>query len=305
MERTPSWSPPADSGIAIRWIETAGLTFEVAEAGVQNSADNLALCLHGFPELHYSWRHQMPLLAGKGYRVWAPNLRGYGGTDRPAEVRDYAMDRLTQDVADLIDASGAKSVTLFAHDWGAIIAWSFAISKLRPLTRLIIMNVPHPRVAMREIKRWEQLKKSWYIYFFQLPWLPETWLSRRGGKVVGDLIAKTSCNTERFGPEVRDIYSAAAARPGARKAMVHYYRALLRHRDTVDMRDFTVDVPTLMVWGEEDVALNIHCTEGTEEWVRDFTLKRLPGVSHWVQQDAPDQVNAILGEWLPEAKSAA
>jgi len=301
MERTASWTPDAESGIAIRWVETAGLTFEVAEAGQDNSPDNLALCLHGFPELHFSWRHQMPLLAEKGYRVWAPNIRGYGATDRPDDVRDYAMDRLTQDVADLIDASGAKSVTLFAHDWGAIIAWAFAISKLRPLTRLIIMNVPHPGVAMREIKHWRQIKKSWYIYFFQLPWLPERFLARRGGNAVGDLIARTACNAQLFGPEVRKIYSDASRRPGARTAMVNYYRALLRHRDTVNMRDLTVDVPTLMVWGEEDVALNIHCTEGTEEWVSDFTLKRLPGVSHWVQQDAPDQVNDILKEWLPEA----
>ena len=301
MERTPSWDPPADSGIAIRWIETNGLTFEVAEAGAENSADHLALCLHGFPELHFSWRHQMPLLAEKGYRVWAPNIRGYGGTDRPTEVRDYAMDRLTQDVADLIDASGAKQVTLLAHDWGAIIAWAFAIAKIRPLTRLVIMNVPHPKVGLREIKHWRQLKKSWYIYFFQLPWLPEKGLSRGGGRAVGRLIADTSCNKELFGPEVRQIYSEASNRPGARRAMVNYYRALLRHRETVDMRDYTVDVPTLMVWGEEDVALNIHCTEGTEEWVSDFTLKRLPGVSHWVQQDAPERVNEILTEWLPDA----
>lgn len=299
MERTPSWNPPEDSGITIRFVETDGLTFEVAEAG---SGDHLALMLHGFPELHFSWRHQMPLLAKKGYRVWAPNIRGYGATDRPSEVRDYALDRLTQDVADLIDASGAKKVTLFAHDWGAIIAWAFAITKLRPLTRLVIMNVPHPMVARREIRKWRQFKKSWYIFFFQLPWLPEKMLARKGGKAVGDLIAKTSCNAERFGRDERAIYSDASNRNGARTAMVNYYRALLRHGDTIDIGDGRIDVPTLMVWGEGDVALNIHCTEGTEKWVSDFTLKRLPGVSHWVQQDAPDEVNAILADWLPDLR---
>lgn len=243
----------------------------------------------------------MPLLAEKGYRVWAPNIRGYGATDRPSEVRDYAMDRLTHDVADLIDASGATKVTLFAHDWGAIIAWAFAIIKLRPLERLVIMNVPHPGVMQREMKRWEQLKKSWYVYFFQLPWLPEKFLARNRGNIIGDLIANTSCNKERFGPEERAIYSEASRRPGARAAMVNYYRALVRHRDTVDFGDKRVEVPTLMVWGEEDVALNIGCTVGTEHWVPDLTLKRLPGVSHWVQQDAPEDVNAILEDWLPEA----
>lgn len=293
---TPSWNPPEDSGIEIKFVETNGLTFEVAQAG---EGHHLALMLHGFPELHYSWRHQMGLLADKGYRVWAPNIRGYGATDRPGEVRDYALDRLTQDVADLIDASGATKVTLFAHDWGAIIAWAFAITKLRPLTRLVIMNVPHPMVGQREIRKWRQFKKSWYIFFFQLPWLPEKMLARKGGDAVGELIAKTSCNPQRFGPEVRAIYSDASRRPGARTAMINYYRALLRHGDTIDLGNGRIDVPTLMVWGEEDVALNIHCTQGTEEWVSDFTLKRLPGVSHWVQQDAPDEVNAILNEWLP------
>ena len=302
MTRTPSWSPPADSGIEVKFVETSGLTFEVAEAGARSGgSEHLALMLHGFPELHYSWRHQMALLAQKGYRVWAPNLRGYGASDRPEGVRNYALDHLTQDVADLIDASGASKVTLFAHDWGAIIAWLFAILKKRPIERLVIMNVPHPMPARREIRKWRQLKKSWYIFFFQLPWLPEAFLGRKGGDAVGDLIANTSCNPQRFGPEERRIYSDASRRPGARKAMVNYYRALLRHDDTVDPGDFTVDVPTLMVWGEEDVAIDIHCTHGTQAWVPNLTLKRLPGVSHWVQQDAPDQVNAILDEWLPPA----
>ncbi|MEM1052593.1 MAG: alpha/beta fold hydrolase [Pseudomonadota bacterium] len=296
-QRQPSWNPRADSGITIRFVETDGLTFEVAETG---EGDHLALMLHGFPELHYSWRYQMPLLAEKGYRVWAPNIRGYGATDRPTDVRDYALDRLTQDVADLIDASGAKDVTLFAHDWGAIIAWAFAITNLRPLKRLIIMNVPHPSVMRRELRQWRQLKKSWYVFFFQIPWLPERFLARNGGDAVGNLIANTSCNRQSFGPEVRAIYSDASRRPGARTAMVNYYRALLRYGDSIDLGNARVDVPTLMIWGEEDVALGIDCTVGTEQWVSDLTLKRLPGVSHWVQQDAPDEVNTILDEWLPQ-----
>ena len=302
MDKTPAWNPPADSGITTRFVETRGLTFEVAEMEPERGeGEHLALCLHGFPELNFSWRHQMPLLAQKGYRVWAPNLRGYGATDRPSEMRDYAMDRLTQDVADLIDASGAKTVTLIAHDWGAIIAWMFAITRLRPIERLIIMNVPHPMPARREIRKWRQMKKSWYIFFFQLPRVPEWFLGRKNGTAVGNLFAKTSSNPERFGAAEQSLYNAAAARPGARKAMVDYYRALLKHGDTVDPGDFTIDVPTLMVWGEEDIAIDIHCTDGTQEWVPNLTLKRLPGVSHWVQQDAPDEVNAIVSEWLPKA----
>jgi len=302
MERTPSWTPPSGSGLAVRFVKTRGLTFELVEAmPEQGEGDHLALCLHGFPELNFSWRHQIGLLAIKGYRVLAPNLRGYGASDRPEHMRDYAVDRLIQDVADLVDASGASKVTLIAHDWGAIIAWLFAITKLRPIERLVIMNVPHPMPARRELRHWRQLKKSWYIFFFQLPWLPEWLLGRRGGTAVGKIFEDTSTNPGLFGPDVQAIYNAAAARPGARKAMVDYYRALLRHDKTVDGDDFMVQVPTLMVWGEEDVAIDIHCTHGTERWVPQLTLKTLPGISHWVQQDAPDQVNAILAEWLPQA----
>ena len=298
----PSWSPNPKSGITIDFVEAGELTFEVAQAAPKKgSGDHLALLLHGFPELHFSWRHQIPLLAEMGYRVWAPNLRGYGGTSRPEGVRNYAMDKLTADIDALINASGAKKVTLFAHDWGAIIAWAYAITRKTSLERLVIMNVPHPKPAQREIKQWHQRKKSWYIYFFQLPMLPERMLARRGGEAVGDIIANTSCNPHLFGPEVREVYSEASRRPGARTAMVNYYRALARHRDTLDMGDFRVEVPTLMVWGEEDVAIHIKCTEGTQDWVSDLTLKRLPGISHWVQQDAPDSVNAIIKDWLPAA----
>ncbi|WP_432200303.1 alpha/beta fold hydrolase [Erythrobacter sp. W53] len=296
MDRKASWEPAPETGISIDWIEANGLTFEVAQCG---EGDHLALCLHGFPELHYSWRHQIPLLAEMGYRVWAPNLRGYGGTSRPEGVRNYALDHLTHDIAALIDASGAKKVTLIAHDWGAIIAWQFAILKLRPLERLVIMNVPHPEVLRRELKTWEQRKKSWYVFFFQLPWLPEWRLGSNEGRAIGSLFAKTSSNPERFGPDVQAVYAAAANRPGAPAAMVNYYRAAMRHRDTVNLGDFRIETPTLMVWGEEDVALNINCTVGTEEWVPNLTLQRLAGVSHWVQQDAPDEVNTILKNWLP------
>jgi epoxide hydrolase 4 len=290
-----SWSPDPATRISVRMIEANGQTFELAECG---TGDRLALCLHGFPELNFSWRYQMPLLAAKGYRVWAPNLRGYGASSKPEGVRAYALDHLTQDVAALIDASGAKEVMLIAHDWGAIVAWAFAIQKLRPLSRLVIMNVPHPMVGMREIRKWRQFWKSWYIFFFQLPCLPEMMIGARGARAIKGAFYNMAVDKARFPREVLDVYAKAALRPGALTSMINYYRALVRHRDTVDLGDGRIDVPTLMIWGEEDPALNIHCTEGTEQWVPNLTLHRLPGVSHWVQQEAPETVNAILGEWL-------
>ncbi len=297
MDRQTSWTPAPESGISIKWVEANGLTFEVAEAG---QGDKLALCLHGFPELHYSWRHQMPLLADMGYRVWAPNMRGYGGTTRPPNKKDYRLNNLTADVGALIDASGAKEVTLIAHDWGAIVAWQFAIQKVRPLTRLIIMNVPHPLCARRELKTWKQLKKSWYIFFFQIPKFPEWRLANNEAAVIPRLFRETSINKERFEREETEPYRKAAAKPGATRAMVNYYRALLQTTDARKIGDGTVDIPTLVVWGEWDVAIDIACLDGTEDYVADLTVNRYPNASHWVQQDIPDEVNTALKEWLPQ-----
>ena len=298
MGRKPSWQPEPGNGIVIRWIEANGLTFEVAEAG---EGDHLALCLHGFPELHYSWRHQIPLLAQKGYRVWAPNLRGYGGTDRPQGVGAYRLNLLEQDVAGLIDASGAKSVTLIAHDWGALIAWHFAIRKVRPLARLVIMNVPHPKCAQRELKRWRQLRKSWYIFAFQIPRLFDWLLAKDDAASMQQVFRESAVNADRFDAGTVRPYRDAAARPGATTAMLNYYRALLRYPDARQIGDGRVDIPTLMVWGEQDVAIDIHVLDETERYVSDLRIERLPDASHWVQQDAPDAVNAILDGWLPTA----
>jgi len=277
MDRQTSWEPAPDSGIAIKWLEANGLTFEVAEAG---QGDKLALCLHGFPELHFSWRHQMPLLAEMGYCVWAPNMRGYGETTRPPNK---------------------KEVTLIAHDWGAIVAWQFAIQKLRPLTRLVIMNVPHPLCARRELKTWKQLKKSWYIFFFQLPKLPEIRLGQNEAAAIGRLFRETSVNRERFTREESEPYRKAAAKPGALTAMFNYYRALLQTPDARQIGDGKVHVPTLVIWGEQDVAIDIACLDGTGDYVDDLTVRRYPHASHWVQQDIPDEVNAALKDWLPPA----
>ena len=295
MDNLFSWKPAPASGITPQWVGANGQTFEVATAG---DGKKLALCLHGFPELHYSWRHQIPLLVDLGYRVWAPNLRGYGGSSTPAGIDSYRLNTLVEDVAALIDASSAEEVTLIAHDWGAIIAWHFAINKVRPLTRLVIMNVPHPQCARRELKHWHQLKKSWYIFFFQLPRLPEWLLGRNGAERVKRAFSHMAVDKSRFPDEDLQVYADAASRPGALRSMINYYRALLRTPDARQIGDGRVDIPTLMIWGEEDSAIDIRCTEGTKEWVPDLELHRLPGVSHWVQQEAPEKVNAILREWL-------
>lgn len=281
--------------VTTRTVAANGFRFAVDEAG---EGDRLALCLHGFPESRFSWRHQLPLLAELGYRAWAPDLRGYGDTEpRPTDVASYSIERLMDDVAALIDASGAKEVTLLAHDWGALIAWTFVTSR-RPVKQLVIMNVPHPAVFQEVIKTSKaQRRRSWYVAFFQLPWLPEAMLKARGARGVRRAFSEMAVDKSRFPPEVLDHYAANALKPGALTAMINYYRAALRHR-LADRPWPVIEVPTLIVWGEEDAALGLETLDGTEQYVRDLTIRRLPGVSHWVQQEAPEQVNAILRDWL-------
>lgn len=283
--------------ITLRSVQANGLTFEVAEAG---AGDHLALCLHGFPELHYSWRHQLPLLADMGYRVWAPDQRGYGGSTKPSGVDNYTMDKLAEDAAALFDASGASRLTLIAHDWGGAIAWFFAINRIRPIERLVVMNLPHPYCFAAALRHWPQRRRSWYIAAMQLPWLPEWWLARNDAAAIRRIFRGMAIDKSRFPDDVLDVYAAAAMKPGALTGMLNWYRAAVRHRDRMAIGNGgRVDVPVLIVWGEEDRALGLETLNGTDCYVADLTLRRLPQVSHWVQQEAPEAVNAILAEWLP------
>ena len=296
---SPSWTPLANSGIAVRQVAAGGLTFEVAEAG---EGDHLALCLHGFPELNFSWRHQIPLLAGMGYRVWAPNQRGYGASSRPEGVAAYSADRIVADAAALFDASGAARLTLVAHDWGGAIAWMFAINRVRPIERLVVMNLPHPICFAEALKHWPQRRRSWYMAAFQLPWLPEKAMTANDAAAVRRAFRGMAVDKARFPDDVLDVYAAAAQAPGAATAMINWYRAAARHRDAMKLGNGgRVEVPTLIVWGEEDRALGLETLDGTGRFVPELTIRRLPGVSHWVQQEAPEAVNAILAEWLPRA----
>ena len=282
-------------------VAANGIDFNVAVAG---GGTRLALCLHGFPENSFSWRHQLPLLARLGYRVWAPDLRGYGASSRPVGVDAYTLENLKADVAALIEASGASEVLLIGHDWGALIAWHYAMSGRIAIARLIIMNVPHPALAARGLRTVRQMRKSWYIFFFQIPRLPEWALARRGYRMIGRLFRGMAVDKSRFPDEVLKVYQDAAAQPGALTAMINYYRALMRGRNAGRMRYphtihlHTIQVPTLMLWGEVDAALGKELTYGTDQYVSDLTLRYLPNVSHWVQQEAPETVNTMIEAWL-------
>ena len=282
--------------IETRYIPANGLTFEVDVCG---TGDRLALCLHGFPECSYSWRHQLPFLARLGYTAWAPNLRGYGRTTRPPRVLDYAMPHLVADVAGLIDAAGKKSTLLIGHDWGGGVGWHFAQKPPRPIEGYVVLNCPHPAKLMAHLFRWPQIAKSWYMFFFQIPGLPEWMLTRNGAKAIGDSFRDSAFDKSRFPDEVLDVFRKNACLPGAMTAMLNWYRALFRTMSLWRGKSAPIiDVPTLLIWGERDFALGKELSIGTDKYVRDLTVRYLPNASHWVQQDAPVEVNAILEGWL-------
>ncbi|MEX2488485.1 MAG: alpha/beta hydrolase [Pseudomonadales bacterium] len=285
--------------IRTEMVQANRLNFEVSMCG---EGRKLALCLHGFPEHSFSWRYQLPMLADLGYKAWAPNMRGYGNSSKPPFVEDYSIEHLMDDVAALIDAADCDETVLIAHDWGAVIAWYFAMRQKRPLSRLIICNVPHPVPAGRVMwRKLGQLKRSWYIFFFQLPGLPEWLMRRKSARPVAEAIRNTSVDKSQFPDEVIEVYRRNAAQPGALRSMVNYYRALVRGggaRRQASLGYPVIEVPTLMIWGEEDIALTKETTYGTDKYVRHLTIRYLPRVSHWVQQEVPEVVNEMIKAFL-------
>jgi epoxide hydrolase 4 len=280
--------------VTTTFVEANGLRFEVDQCG---DGSRLALFLHGFPESKAAWRFQLPVLAELGYTCWAPNLRGYGRSSRPTRRRDYRLEHLMADVAGLIDAARAQGingpVTLVTHDWGAWIGWSFLLADIRPVDRFVAMNFPHPRLFLRGLRTFRQLTKSWYMAFFQVPRVPEWLLTRKNAYAIERL-------QREVGDDLPDDYRSNAMAPGAAKAMVDYYRANVASREARRLwrSHKKLTVPTLMIWGEDDAALSKELTYGTGDLVDDFTVRYLPGISHWVQQQAPETVGAMLNAWL-------
>jgi pimeloyl-ACP methyl ester carboxylesterase len=293
----PAADPPLAPGIRTRSIAANGLVFETLVAGEGN---RLVLFLHGFPSHAICWRDQLSRVAGLGFRAWAPNQRGYGGSSRPRAVSDYTIDRLLEDIGAVIDAAGARSIVLVAHDWGGLLAWFFAARRIRTLDGLVIINAPHPACAAVAFRRWAQMRRGWYIAAFQIPWLPDWILRFNHAWMIGKLMVAVAASKAVFDAASLTFYRDAAARPGAVTAMLNWYRGLLRGGVPPEMKGRfpVIETPTLVIWGDGDVVLDPSCIEGVEAYVPNVDVRRLPGVSHWVQEEAPDTVNALLAEFL-------
>jgi epoxide hydrolase 4 len=258
----------------------------------------LVVLLHGFPEFWYSWRHQIPVLA-KHFTVVAPDLRGYNTSDKPPRIADYKLPILVEDVVQLIHAYGEQQAIVAGHDWGGMVAWAIALSRPDVVTKLIALNIPHPRLFLQNLlTNSQQRRRSWYTYLFQLPWLPEAAFRANNFEAIERAFRGMAVHKHRFPDHVIDAYKQAMAQPGALTNSINYYRAT--GRDVFDFAnlDPVATMPTLVIWGEHDAALGKELNNGLERYVPDLTLHYIPDASHWVQQDRPDLVNRYMMNFL-------
>ncbi|MCY4619969.1 MAG: alpha/beta hydrolase [Chloroflexi bacterium] len=306
-----------------------GVRLHYTEARPEGDLDSapLAILLHGFPEFWWSWRLQIPALAAAGYWVVAPDLRGYNLSDAPSDVQDYSMDLLTEDVQRLIAHFGREQAVIVGHDWGGAVAWQFAMDYPASVERLVVMNAPHPErmaEAFGSKINFRQIGRSWYMFVFQIPKLPERWLATNDYERVGWALRDSAAHPEAFPPEVLQEYRRAAARNGL-TGPLHFYRAAVRAAaqesrtrlgkrfvglaqalDSVlgsapaESTEFPViSAPTLLLWGERDTALGKELTEGMDNlFSGPFEITYLPDCGHWVQQEGAEDVNRLMLEFL-------
>jgi pimeloyl-ACP methyl ester carboxylesterase len=281
-------------------VDVNGLRLHYVEMG----AGPLVVLLHGFPEFWYCWRHQLPALAGAGFRAVAPDLRGYNDSDKPAGVAHYRLDEVARDIAELVRHLGERAVVV-GHDWGGAVAWHLAIHRPEVVRGLVVLNAPHPIVFLRELSGPFQWARSWYIFLFQLPALPE-WLARAGDfALLERIFRRQPVRRGAYTDEDLARYKEALGKPGALTAALNYYRALLRYPGVFWRPVPRVRVPTLVIWGERDPSLGVGLSEGLPRWAPGVRVARLPDASHWVQNDAPERVNALLLGFLHRHFSTA
>jgi pimeloyl-ACP methyl ester carboxylesterase len=283
-------------------LSLPSLRMKALEAGPAQGP--LVILLHGFPELSESWREVLPVLGAAGFRAVAPDLRGYGGTDRPKH--GYDMGTLAADIYQLArHLQPGRPVHVVGHDWGGAIAYHLAAMHPEVVERLVVVNAPHPVVMARRIWKPAQLVRSWYMFFFQIPWLPERKLSENGGAAIPRLIRSALVDKSRVSEERLAPYAENFSHPEAARAAIAYYRNAIRGTLTPwslwrMLRHYPrIRAPFLLIWAEEDVALGRELTYGLEPYFEHPPQVRyLPGVGHFAPLEAPERVAALVLEHL-------
>ncbi len=289
-------APEISLKVEHRTVDCGDIRLHTALAGPENGRP--LIFLHGFPEFWYGWRKQIDFFAKQGFRVIVPDQRGYNLSERPAGIENYRVDLLAADVVHLMDALHIRKAVVVGHDWGAAVNW--ALSSMYPdrIEKSVIINVPHP-VIMRETleSSLDQLQKSWYMFFFQIPRIPERLMSLDDWSYFTAALKSGSINST-FTDEDMSQYRRAWSRPGAMTAMLNWYRAALQH--PFDLRDKRVVVPLLIIWGSRDAVLGKEMVEPSLRYADLGRIVFFDENTHWVHHEAPERVNTAILNFVNE-----
>ena len=261
------------------------------------------ILLHGFPEFHYGWKNQIPALVQAGFRVIVPDQRGYNLSDKPKGISAYDVDILAKDIVGLFDHFGIQKAKLVGHDWGAVVAWTIAINHPERLEKLAILNVPHPDVMTDFVlHNSAQRKKSWYVFFFQIPWFVEWMLSKNDFEYLARMLTRSGRKNTFTEADVAE-YKKAWSQKGALTGMLNWYRAVMRRgvRSAFSRKKSParrVHVPTMMLWGKRDVALSSEMAQPSIDLCDQGELTFFDKSTHWVQHDASAEVNKKLIDFM-------
>lgn len=282
-----------------RMVDIGPLKLHCAEAGPEGGEP--VILLHGFPEFWWSWRKQIPALSGAGFRVVAPDMRGYGNSGCPEGVSAYQLDRLVKDVIALADALGFQTFALVGHDWGGIVAWAVAARHPERLRKLVILNAPHLDTMSEIIRRRpQQLLRSSYVGFFQLPGVPELVLGRKNFEALGKALTGSS-RRGTFTDEDLAHYKRQWALPGRLTSMLNYYRALVRRRHE-PLGPITL--PVRMLWGRRDQALHHDLAVASIARCPNGELLTHDRATHWIHLEEPEWVSGQIVDFLQPVPSA-
>lgn len=284
------------------YIDTNGIRLHAVAAGPEDG--QLVVLLHGFPEFWYGWIHQIGPLAEKGYRVVAPDLRGYNLSDKPQGINQYTLDLLRDDVTGVISHFGKERAIVVGHDWGGAVAWHLAATEPEFVELLIAINIPHPKAMPRVLaKNPLQWVKSSYMAFFQIPELPEKAMAADYFKtMVSSLVAKSQPDT--FSEEELEAYKEAWAQPGALTGMLNWYRAL-RQGSMRQTPDHKITVPVRLIWGISDQFLSPMLAKESMNFCGDGELVFVGEATHWIHHEQAYILNMLINRFIDEEKAAA
>ena len=298
---TASGQAPGGSPDDLRegYAEIGDVRLHYVEAG----EGPLVVLLHGFPEFWYGWRRQIQPLAAAGFRVVAPDMRGYNLSSRPREVSAYDTGPLVADIVGLIRERGAESAMLVGHDWGGTVAWDLAMFHPEVVDRLAILNAAHPRKLSQGLHHPSQLRRSWYFFFFDLPDLPESVVHANHWHFFRHFLHDSR---PALTPEETERYIQAWSQPGAATGMINYYRSSVRQsQKKAEAALRPIKAPTLVVWGQRDRYLGQELAEPERDDVPNLDrVERLPDASHWVHHDEHERVNQLLSGFFAPALPA-